>query len=171
MPADIRMRFARADDATAIVSITRSSIAELCVADHRGDPVVLEQWLANKTTENILRWLANPQNRNVIAELEGAPIGYGCMTVAGHILLNYVAASARFRGASNAMLACMESIAREAGVVACTLESTGTAHRFYLRRGYIDVPGQSAKFGIPCFPMRKTLQPEGGVGINDRAVL
>jgi GNAT superfamily N-acetyltransferase len=151
------VRFARDGDAPDIVRITRASITELCVADHRGDPETLGAWLANKTVEDVARWLANPQNRNVIAERDGAPVAAGCVRLDGHILLNYVAPEARFQGASGAMLAFMEALARKAGLTACTLESTATAHRFYLRRGYVDVGARGEKFGIPNFPMRKAL--------------
>jgi GNAT superfamily N-acetyltransferase len=157
--ASITVRLARADDAPAIVRITRASIAELCFADHRGDPDVLAAWLANKTVPNVEGWLVNPQLRNVVAEFEGDPVAAGAMTLDGHILLNYVAPSARFRGASDAMLAFMEQHAHEAGVAVCTLESTMTAHRFYLRRGYVDTGGASEKFGAPNFPMHKALSP------------
>ena len=118
---------------------------------------MLAAWLANKTVENVEQWLANPQNRNVIAEIGGQPAAAGCVRLDGHVLLNYVAPAARFQGASDAMLAFMEALAREAGVAACTLESTATAHRFYLRRGYVDAGARSEKFGIANFPMRKPL--------------
>jgi hypothetical protein len=158
-PVGIKVRLAREDDAAAIVRITRSSIADLCFEDHRGDPAVLERWLANKTVDNVERWLANPQNRNVIGERDGEPVAAGCMTLEGHILINYVASSARFLGASDAVLTFMESLAREAGVTTCTLESTATARRFYLRRGYVDAGPADEEFGLPNFPMRKTLNP------------
>ena len=157
--AGVTVRFARADDAPAIVRITRASITELCFADHRGDPDVLAAWLANKAVPNVEGWLANPKLRNVVADLRGEPVAAGAMTLDGHILLNYVAPSARFQGASDAMLAFMEQLAREAGVAVCTLESTTTAHRFYLRRGYVDVGPAGEKFGAPNFPMRKMLGP------------
>jgi GNAT superfamily N-acetyltransferase len=157
--AGLTVRFARHADAPDIVRITRASISELCFADHRGNPDVLGAWLANKTVENVERWLANPQNRNVIAEIDGLPAAAGCVRVDGHILLNYVVPAARFQGASDAMLAFMEALAREAGLTACTLESTATAHRFYLRRGYVDSGDAGKKFGIPNFPMRKMLNP------------
>ncbi len=153
----VKVRFARAEDAPEMVRILRSSIIELCGADHGDDSAVLEKWLANKTVGNVELWLANPLNRNVVAERDGVAVGCASVRTDGHILLNYVAASARFQGASDAMLAFLEALARDAGLAACTLESTLTAHRFYLRRGYLDVGAPGEKFGIPNFSMRKPL--------------
>ena len=79
------------------------------------------------------------------------------MGIDGYIKLNYVAPFARFCCASSALLAAMEGLAREAGVQECFLESTRTAHRFYLKRGYVDQGAEGKKFGIPNFSMRKPL--------------
>ena len=95
----------------------------------------------------------------MIAEVGGEPAAVGCLRLDGQVLLNYVAPAARFHGASDAMLTFMEGLARQAGLCACALESTATAHRFYLRRGYIDMGTPGEKFGVPNFPMRKTLSP------------
>jgi N-acetylglutamate synthase-like GNAT family acetyltransferase len=69
-----------------------------------------------------------------------------------------VSPDARFRGVSKALVAGLEAKAVQLGVAAITLESTGTARRFYRSLGYCDagdaVPGVGASLG---YPMRKSL--------------
>src|ERR1700734_4557945 len=43
------VREARFEDADEACLVMRRSIAELCGADHHGDPPLLAAWLANKT--------------------------------------------------------------------------------------------------------------------------
>ena len=46
------------------VAFCRRSIIELCHADHRGDGSTLSQWLANKTADNMRRWIASREPRS-----------------------------------------------------------------------------------------------------------
>ena len=43
------IRDAKLEDAVAACEVARRSIAELCEADHGGDPEIVARWLANKT--------------------------------------------------------------------------------------------------------------------------
>ncbi len=106
----MQIRRATAEDADAACRILRRSITELCGADHHGDAETLAQWLANKTPDNMRRWIAQT-HVFVAAEGERLP-GVGAINDAGEIMLNYVAPEARFRGVSKAMLARLESCAR-----------------------------------------------------------
>lgn len=132
----MHIRQARADDAAAICRVLRRSIAELCQADHRDDPAILEKWLANKTPETVAVWIANPEGHMFVATDDDAILGVAAMTSAGDITLNYVSPDARFRGVSKALLLRLETTARERGLATCSLTSTETAHRFYLSAGY-----------------------------------
>ena len=49
-------------DAPAACDALRRSIAELCGADHKGDPAILERWLANKTPGIVASWMTQPGN-------------------------------------------------------------------------------------------------------------
>jgi GNAT superfamily N-acetyltransferase len=72
--------------------------------------------------------------------------------------LNYVSPDARFRGVSKALMRGLEARALELGVEACTLESTGTARRFYLSMGYNEAGPSTPGFGVGlCYPMIKVL--------------
>jgi GNAT superfamily N-acetyltransferase len=113
--------------------------------------------LANKTPENVVRWLANPGNLNLVAVEGELVLAVGCVTISGEIVLNYVSPAARFRGVSSALLIAMEDAARMEGNSCCTLDSTITAHGFYRSRGYCDTGAPGQKFGLTTFPMSKTL--------------
>ena len=45
---------------TSACDVLRRSIVELCVADHRNDPKILAQWLANKRPCIVASWVAQP---------------------------------------------------------------------------------------------------------------
>ena len=55
--SNMLIREGRSNDAEKACRVLRSSIVELCQADHKGDAETLELWLANKTTENMRRWM------------------------------------------------------------------------------------------------------------------
>jgi hypothetical protein len=58
---EIRIRDAIPEDASAACQVMRRSITELCVPDHRNDPMILERWLSNKTAEIFRSWI-RPDN-------------------------------------------------------------------------------------------------------------
>ena len=96
----------------------------------------------------------------LLVAVEGASIvAVGRVTDAGEITLNYVSPDARFRGVSTAMLDALERRARKRGNRRCRLNSTQTALRFYLARGYSqDDPGEG-KFGTnSAYPVSKQLE-------------
>jgi GNAT superfamily N-acetyltransferase len=151
------IRDAVPEDAAAACEVMRRSIAELCVPDHRNDPEILQRWLSNKTPEIFKSWIRSDDGLLVAVEGAGV-VAVGCVTDAGEITLNYVSPDARFRGISTAMLNALERRARGRGNGRCKLNSTETALRFYLARGYSqDGPGVG-KFGTnSAYPMSKEL--------------
>jgi hypothetical protein len=46
------------EDAEESCAVIQHSITELCQVDHRGDAPTIALWLANKTAENMRRWIA-----------------------------------------------------------------------------------------------------------------
>ena len=157
----MQIREARIEDAADACHTLRRSIAELCGLDHGGDPDVLERRLANKTPKTLAAWIANPANRVLVTEEDGAILAVGAVTAAGEITLNYVSPDARFRGVSSALLRRLERGARALGNTACSLTSSQTAHRFYLARGYVDAGEIPGKFGTArSFVMTKQLAHE-----------
>ena len=57
-------------DAEAACVVMRRSIAELCAADHRDDPKILAQWLANKRPDIMRGWMTRAGN-SVLVAIEG----------------------------------------------------------------------------------------------------
>lgn len=154
------IRNATPGDAAQICRVVRASIVELCYADHQADPGILERWLANKTPDNVSRWLSNPANMNLVAAEGDVLLAAGCVTTSGEIILNYVSPAARFRGVSSRLLVAMEASALRQGVRRCVLDSTATAHRFYQSRGYRDAGTPRTKHGLAAFPMVKVVESD-----------
>jgi GNAT superfamily N-acetyltransferase len=153
------IRDATPDDADEACAVLRASIAELCAADHRDDPAILDRWLANKTPENVAAWADGVGRSLLIATENGAILAVGGVRDAGEITLNYVAPWARFRGVSSALLAALEARAAERGAARVALLSTETAHSFYLARGYVDEGPMVGKFGTAAsYSMAKVLE-------------
>src|SRR5207248_886502 len=126
----MQIRQASASDAEEACRVLRRSIVELCQPDHRGDSEALDMWLANKTPENLPRWIS--ESNLFVAMENGSILGVGAINDAGEITLNYVSPDARFRGVSKALIDRLEACALELGVRRVTLDSTTTARRFYL---------------------------------------
>jgi GNAT superfamily N-acetyltransferase len=145
-------------DAPAACQVLRRSITELCTADHRNDPAILERWLANKTPESVASWIAQPASSMLVAVEGGIIRAVGAVTSAGEITLNYVSPDARFRGISRALLSALETRAAEHGNIRCTLISTETARRFYHAAGYVEDGPPQGKFGTTgSYPMSKEI--------------
>lgn len=151
------VRPARPEDAVAAARAMRASIAKLCAADHAGDADLIAAWTANKTAAQFRRWLASPTTCVFVAELDGRLAAVGAVSTAGEVLLNYVVPRARFRGASSALLARLEAELAGRGHAEARLESTATAHRFYLARGWEEAGPPVRHRGLPGQPMRKRL--------------
>ena len=157
----ITIRDAAPDDAQAASQVLRESISQLCVADHRNDPAILNAWLANKTPETVAAWAKQKGRSLLLAVKDDAVLAVGGVTDAGEITLNYVAPEARFRGVSRALLRALEARAAERGNSRCTLTSTETAHRFYQSAGYVDDGAPQGKFGTAAsYPMSKQIDAE-----------
>jgi GNAT superfamily N-acetyltransferase len=86
-------------------------------------------------------------------------LAVGCVTNSGEITLNYVSPDVRFRGISTTLLDVLERRAIELGNSKLQLESTETARRFYLARGYIEQGLAGGKFGTSSgYPMSKIVR-------------
>ena len=142
------VRPAVAADAEAALDTVRRSIVELCVSDHRNDADTLAQWLANKTVEQFLRWIASDRHYCVVAEDDAGICGVGLIEDDGEIQLCYVRPGAQKQGHGEAMLERLEAQARRWGLARIRLRSTGPAQGFYERHGYRRAGGPQGGFGI-----------------------
>ena len=158
----MRIRPATEADAEPAALVLRRSITELCIRDHGNDPALLASWLANKTPEKFREWVGKEDSLCLVAEADGGVIlGVGLMSKAGEIRLNYVSPDARFQGVSTALIGALEAEAARLGVPRLSLNSTATAHPFYLARGFQDA-GQprTDRLKDNIYPMAKTLGPQ-----------
>ncbi|MCO7726458.1 GNAT family N-acetyltransferase [Brucella intermedia] len=156
----MHVRSALSDDAVKICDILRRSITDLCTADHEGRDDILLPWLANKTPENVSKWIGAPFQLLLVAEIGSAMAGVGLATDEGEILLNYVAPEFRFHGVSKALMSELESYLLRREVTVAHLVSTETARRFYRERGY-GAAGEPQiwRGGKLSYPMKKQLAP------------
>ena len=150
------IRAASIEDSESACLILRRSICELCHEDHRGDAATIAAWLANKTAENMRRWIE--QSHVFVAIERTILLGVGAVARSGEITLNYVSPDARFRGVSKAILARLEKHAAQCAIKSITLHGTATARRFYLSAGYADDGEPIKGFGLTFgYPMIKQL--------------
>ncbi len=155
--SSLTVRAATPADAEAMSRVLVASITELCQRDHGGDPEKIAGWTANKTPDTVRTWFDNPSAHLCVVERHRAVVAVGSFTDAGEVLLNYVAPEARFSGVSKALLAHMENEMRRLGLAEARLESTRTAHDFYLAAGWRDRGTSGTCFGVSCLSMAKTL--------------
>ena len=154
----MEIRDAVPEDAPAGCAVMSRSIAELCVADHKDDPTILARWLGNKTVENFVARIEQPDNSLLVAVKDGKILAVGFVTDSRSIGLNYVSPDARFRGVSRALLRALEARATARKNRQCTLTSTETARQFYLSNGYIESGAAIGAFGTGSgYPMSKML--------------
>ena len=136
-----------------------ASITELCAADHGGDVDLIARWTANKTVQDVTRWMFSA-GTTILAAYSGDDIaGVGGYLRDGRIVLNYVAPGFQRRGVSGALLARMEQALVDAGCTEAALTSTTTARDFYLSRGWQIAGPPEDDYGFPGHPMRKNLGP------------
>lgn len=152
----MQVRPAEIADAERAIDVIRRSIEQLCALDHRNDPATLTMWLGNKTAANMRRWIAD---HTVLVAVEDERIaGVASVRADGHVLLNYVAPEARFRGASKRLMLAIETWAASHGLEWLTLDSSATALRFYQSTGWTVAGPPQPGFGVTTRnPMRKAV--------------
>ncbi|SHH34436.1 GNAT family N-acetyltransferase [Cognatishimia maritima] len=152
------IRDATATDAEAISDVLVRSITELCSADHKNEPALLEGWLANKSPQHI-RDMINAGAHMRVGVASGEIQSVGCYSSDGQIQLLYVAPEARGKGQSTALLESKEMELQAAGHSGISLVSSRTAESFYLARGWQLDGDRVACYSSDGQPMRKTLTP------------
>lgn len=125
-------------DAPAACEALRRSISEVCGPDYAQISGFLEDWLKNKTPENVAAWIENPEAYFVVARVPGSEgvAGVGSLSKTGAILLCYVIPECLGQGVGRAILDALELKAELWGVQRLTAHSTVTARKFYARQGF-----------------------------------
>lgn len=149
------LRQAALSDSEAIADVLRRSIAEVCYSDHKGDEVILQQWLANKTPDNVTNWLSSPSTAAWVAELNHRVVGVGMLSQSGEVLLCYVSPEVIGMGMGYQLLQRMLQSANDWGLDRVYLESTATARPFYLRNGFEPAGEPVMAGGMWVYPMQR----------------
>lgn len=151
-----RIRNATSEDALVICDVLRQSISACCGADHHGDPEVIAGWLANKTANNVGKWITAEGAIALVAYWGGTAVGFA-LVVGDELALCYVTPQVLHQGVGKALLQEAVSRARAQGVSLLRLDSTRTALAFYLRHGF-SVTGPSKSWaGLEAQPMARSL--------------
>jgi GNAT superfamily N-acetyltransferase len=146
----IEIRIAELDDAAAACLVLRRSISECCGADHGGRPEVLQNWLGNKTPDNVAGWIASPSNHTLVALRDGEVVGVSLLTQAGKLSLCYLLPEVQHLGVGKAMLQCQERQARQWGISVLRLHGTASGREFFARNGYVLAGKEKSCYGVEC---------------------
>lgn len=79
----MEIREATFDDAVEACIVLKRSIAELCHADHKSDPMILARWLGIRRLFNL--WVQQPDNSLLVAVEGDRILGVGSVTDSGTI--------------------------------------------------------------------------------------
>jgi putative acetyltransferase len=150
----IEIRQATPDDAAAACALLRQSIERGCVADHGQRQDVLQAWLGNKTTQNVLAWFSSPSNFAVVAERhihsQRELVGLALLTQAGKLALCYVLPELVRGGIGCELIEAVEARARAWNISKLYMHSPASASAFFERQGYVNAGKDKACFGLEC---------------------
>jgi len=160
----IEIRQAIPNDAPVACALLRRSIEEGCMPDHGGRPEILQAWLGNKTTQNVLGWLTSPANYAVVAEREvdgtRELVGLALLNQAGKVPLCYVRPDLLRHGVGRALLCALEAQARAWNISKVHMLSPGSASGFFENQGYANAGKDKACYGLECDFLWKHLDAE-----------
>jgi len=151
---------AKIKDANEICLLLRRSIIEVCAFDYGNNEKVLEEWLANKTTENVRYWINNKNRSSYICINKNDEILGFCMhDIRGEILLNYVLPEYLYKGVGKLLLSAMEEELYKNKIFDIVVISSITAKPFYARNGFVN-NGKAIMVGAieGDFPLIKRLK-------------
>lgn len=133
MSAPFIVRPATDGDAPALVEIFRRSIREVASQHYR--PAQIEAWA--RFADESDAWAQRMRSRQVfVAEQGGQRLGFIQFEPPDHIDLTYVHPDHQRRGVATALLAKLESVARDKGITVLTVEASITSRPFFAARGF-----------------------------------
>jgi putative acetyltransferase len=133
----VTIRPMQPEEARRFLEIHRAAVRGLAAKDY--SPVVVDAWAPLPITDETLeRFLSNRDHEiRLMAEIDGQCVGIGAIVLGNSELRAcYVAPGAARRGVGSALVAEIERIAREHGLLYLRLESSLTAEPFYEALGY-----------------------------------
>ena len=129
---------AKSEHSEKVCNVLTRSINELCAPDYNYDENILNDWLANKTPDNVKIWIESKTNYSLVAiTKEKEIVGFILMSESGEILLNYVLPEYKNQGIGKQLLNTLEKYAKTLGLRSIKTVSTITAKSFYERNGFV----------------------------------
>jgi N-acetylglutamate synthase-like GNAT family acetyltransferase len=149
---------AQKNHAKEIYNLLIRTITEICGRDYNNDPNIMEDWLSNKTPENISTWINNSNYTFVALSQNNMVIGIVLMNSTGEILLNYVLPEYLQKGVGKALLHKIEAVARENSLTTLSARSTITAKTFYEKNGFTPIQDKTTdEVLLNEYPLEKRL--------------
>ncbi|WP_296402622.1 GNAT family N-acetyltransferase [Psychrobacter sp.] len=146
---------AQLSEAAQIADLIRASIRS-CIEDHNNDPHAIEQWLENKTEENVRQWII--ENFAWVFKQQNEVQGIILVSPKAEILLNYVAPKSQGQGIGRKLLNQTKQVYLQKGIGSLTAESTLTARPFYLANGFKVVEEVFEAGKLVAYKMSLTLE-------------
>jgi len=159
-PKGTDIRRATVFDVFGLSRVLTCAIARLCGADHDNDPDKIAAWTANKCPQAVRGWITSGASI-WLAERNGQVAAAGGLRAPDEISLLYVDPGHVGQGVGAALLSRLEAELVLSGAAVGRLMSTRTALGFYRRNGWMPAGDPVDWNGIPQFPLRKSLHPEG----------
>ena len=129
---------ARGEHIKEINQLIIRSIIEICVADHKHQYVLIQDWISNKTPKNIATWVSNNYAYIAISKSHTV-VGFIMMSKKGEILLNYILPGYVKMGIGKALLNKLIQVAKRSKIKELTVNSTITAKPFYRKNDFIQL--------------------------------
>jgi putative acetyltransferase len=131
--ASIRIRAFESDDAIALIDIFRSAVRVIARRDYTLAQV--RAWAPDEM--DVSAWaVRGARQQTFVAEIDSVRVGFTSLEPDGHLDLLFVHAEHQRRGIASALLARVESAAREQGLTRLFTEASITARAFFERRGF-----------------------------------
>lgn len=138
----ITIRPFHANDAPQLLQLFRQTVREVNAADY--SPAQIAAWASDKI--DLATWTARFNGRfTVVAEAEGAIVGFAELQPDGRIDRFYVSAAYQGRGVGRVLLAALLDHARQQGTKCLTAHVSITARLFFERQGFIVAAPQTVR--------------------------
>jgi putative acetyltransferase len=160
----VKVRKMLDEDARTFLEVHHAAVRGLAAKDYPLE--VIEDWAGSLpvSEQSVQHFLANPDCEiRLVAEIDGAIVGIGCLVVANcELRACYVAPGAARQGVGSALVREIEHIAGERGLRYLQIDSSVNAEPFYLHHGYSVRKRGEHTLGsgrkMACIKMEKTLR-------------
>ena len=134
----MKLRTYRAGDAARLEEIFRAAILQLGSRDYTAEQVAV--WSgARVTAERLHEMYSDGRATFVAVDETDTAIAFSDLEADGHVDMLYCHPDHAGRGVASALLAAIESAARQAGMTRLHTEASETARQVFARAGYATV--------------------------------